>query len=57
MSILTDRIRPLDPSSLQEFLATDHDAGTQKEHAETSWEPEDGPLDSGGDAQGLGTGQ
>ena len=33
MSILKDRIRPLDPSSLQEFLAHDHEA--EEENAGT----------------------
>jgi hypothetical protein len=42
MSILKDRIRPLDPSSLQEFLAPDLEAETEEEHADTSSEPEEG---------------
>jgi hypothetical protein len=43
MSILKDRIRPLDPSSLQEFLEPDLEAETEEQHADTSSEPEEGP--------------
>jgi hypothetical protein len=40
MSILKDRIRPLDPSSLQEILAPD--GGAEVENTGTSSEPEEG---------------
>ena len=56
MSILKDRIRPLDPTSLQEFLGDEEllrvalrDITSTDEAAMNS------PLDSGRDA-GLGTG-
>ena len=40
MSIVKDRIRPLDPSSLQEFLEPNGGAETEEEHAGTPSEPE-----------------
>jgi hypothetical protein len=39
MSILNERIRPLDPSSLQEFLAPD--GGAEVENTGTPSEPEE----------------
>jgi hypothetical protein len=44
MSILKDRVRPLDPSSLQEFLAPDPGAEAVEEHADTSSEPQQRSL-------------
>jgi hypothetical protein len=40
MSILKDRIRPLDPSSLQEFLAPDREAEAGRVNPGTSSEKE-----------------
>ncbi|HWL91714.1 MAG TPA: hypothetical protein VNP90_10165 [Actinomycetota bacterium] len=56
MSILKDRIRPLDPFSLQEFLAPDHEAAADEEHAGTSPEREVGisPAEDGSPHVPLG---
>ena len=56
MSILKDRIRPLDPSSLQEFLAPAHQAETEEEHAGTSSESEEGISLAEGVLPHVGTG-
>jgi hypothetical protein len=42
MSIMKDRIRPLDPSSLQKFL--EPDGGAEVEHTGTPSEREERPL-------------
>jgi hypothetical protein len=42
MSIVKDRIRPLDPSSLQEFL--EPDGGAETEHTSTPPEPNEKSL-------------
>ena len=41
MSILKDRIRPLDPSSLQEFIQPDRDAQAQRRRPEPPRAPGD----------------
>ena len=42
MSILRDRIRPLDPSSLQEFLGPEAETEGDEETSVTSPEPDEG---------------
>ena len=44
MSILKDRIRPLDPSSLQRFLAPEGDAEAEAESPEPLATPRSAPL-------------
>jgi hypothetical protein len=58
MSILKDRIRPLDPSSNQEFLEPDREAGAEGGSPRAHEAAPAGQLHAvTRDAEGLGTGE